>query len=139
MYNRVKVGAFVGDSTNTWTYATNTVRASNNSAGMRVSLFQGLSEERVESTFAQAITATSDALAIGIGLDSTTAFATNCRMGSGTGISEGFFIGSWQGLVGLGRHFLQALEVTISGSVTYFGDNNAPTRHQNGLMVNTRM
>lgn len=138
-YNRVAVRTFVGDSTNSWTYNVNTIRSSNNSTNMRATMVVGLSEDIVEASFLQTVVATSDDLAVGIGLDSTTAFASQQALGYGDAISEGMFVSRWKGHPGIGRHFIQALEVTISGSVTYYGDNNIPTRAQNGLVVEARM
>ena len=77
-YNRVPITMIVGDSTASWTYATATIRPSNNATANSLSAFTGLAEEIAQCSFVQKIvnnTASNDVDLIGIGLNSTTAFS----------------------------------------------------------------
>lgn len=81
-YNRVPVELQAGDATGSWTYATATVRASNNASANSLTVFSGLPEEEAFLQFMQSVLltdlTTSSALktaSIGIGRNSTTAYA----------------------------------------------------------------
>lgn len=101
-YNRVPLYLKAGDPTASWTYNTNTIRASNGSSSNRVTIFQGLAEEAVALSFAQnvrATTGTADQPAIGLGVNSTTA-------------STGLFAAAWGGGSG-GQKMLSRAEYTM--------------------------
>ena len=89
-YNRLPIVLQAGDSTASWTYATATVRASNNASANSITAFTGLAEEPINAQFVQFIKTAGSGSAtiyIGIGLNSTTAF-------SGT---QGVLFGSFNG------------------------------------------
>jgi hypothetical protein len=141
-YNRELVATTVGDSTNSWTYATTAWRAANNSNTMRVSFVVGLDVSIASAIYTgefsmASMTATAS---IGIGFDTTTAFI---------GVTGSGFNGSGSGLIcgtvaraqrypGLGFHFFQAIEFGRAG-VTFAGDNGSPTSEQSGLEVQVFM
>lgn len=75
-YNRQPIALRAGDSTASWNYTTNTVRASNGDANNKVTVFCGLAEEHVFVEFTQnveAATASDNRPAVGIGKNSTSA------------------------------------------------------------------
>lgn len=98
-YNRCPVLILAGDTTATWTYATNTIRAGNNvpssysgaffnyGSGTSVnglSVFTGLAEEFAQINLAQLVTGASNGtpgFTIGIGLNSTTAYVSGSLQG----------------------------------------------------------
>lgn len=75
-YNRATIQMLAGDSTASWTYNTNTVRQSNGSTANQITVFTGLAEEPVTSSFTQKVghSVAGDLLQIGIGVNSTTTF-----------------------------------------------------------------
>lgn len=73
-YNRRPVFMRVGDSTASWTYSTNSYRASNNDTANSCAVFTGLQEEWFSADFTQNVDAGSATVQnkeIGIGIDST--------------------------------------------------------------------
>jgi hypothetical protein len=77
-YNRQRLFIKAGDSTASWDYGTNTIRASNNASANSISVFTGLADEQFFLEFLQR-QSLSDATAgeshIGIGWNSTTAMS----------------------------------------------------------------
>lgn len=77
-YNRVPVALKAGDATASWTYATATLRAANNSSANSITLFSGLAEETYDIRAAQVSNSISNGgagigLQTGIGYNSTSA------------------------------------------------------------------
>jgi hypothetical protein len=73
-YNRQPLYLKAGDSTASWTYATNTIRASNNASTNSVTVFCGLAEEFFDLSFTQdieSINIEGAKFQIGIGWNST--------------------------------------------------------------------
>lgn len=142
MYNRVPVSSMVGDTTNSWSYTSATVRAANGSNTMRHTFVRGLDEDSIYSQYQGSSLASSPGVttttAAGVGLDVTNAFSgssgiTNFAI-SATGRATN--IGSYVGAPGLGLHFVQALESGDTGGV-FYGDNGG-TIYQNGLIITLR-
>jgi len=77
--NRVAVAAIVGETADTWTYGTATVRAANNSTGMRVSFVQGGNVEPARASYGGALATGTAYASLGVGLDSTSASPGRCR------------------------------------------------------------
>jgi hypothetical protein len=74
-YNRRPIILKAGDATASWTYGTDTFRASNNAAANSLTVFTGLAEELFHCDFRQTVsesTSTNEVPRIGIGWDSTT-------------------------------------------------------------------
>lgn len=138
MYNRVNVATMVRDSTDSWTYSTTAWRAANGSSTYRVSYVCGLAEDNVAATYQ--VVGNADVLgnaqASGIGVDSTTAFSGATGFYNQTGASGHF--GRYEGLPGLGFHFVSAIEYRAAGTQTFLGDGGVPTYMQCGLSVSLR-
>lgn len=125
-YNRVPVKGLVGDSTNSWTYSTTTVRAANASGTYRATFLQGLQEDFFSAEYAVGNLNTDSAMGgfAGVGLNSTSAFSgrrvtvTN-QTGSGSGTLSS--IGRHEAQV-FGLNYMQALEYASGGTQTWYGD-----------------
>lgn len=132
-YNRKNVVAKVGDTTDSWTLASSAIRAANNSSTMRVSFVSGLQEDFFDSSYAGGAQAGSGGqIALGVGLNSTTAFAFG---GSGFGTSTSFVTsrGEYADCL-LGFNYIQAIEASqAGGTATFTGDGGAATYAQNLL------
>lgn len=143
MFNRVTVTSLCRDSTNTWTYSTATTRSANNSTSNRVTAVFGLSEDAVGARYVVPVTSTtSNSMArVGVGRDVTNAFDGIPGQISTQSGSSGFqVIGHDSGQpVGIGSHFFQALERAELGTVTWYGDDAAPTITQMALTVEAVM
>jgi hypothetical protein len=93
------VAAIVGETADSWTYATATVRAANNSTGMRVSFVVGGNVEPVRASYGGGLGTGTAYSSLGVGLDSTSVFAglPGTLTGSGT---VGSAFGLYDALVG---------------------------------------
>lgn len=133
-YNRVPIQTFVGDSTDTWTYAVNDVWRAANSASVLVSTVRGLDEDGVTAEYFGIANAASGASAqSGVGLDSTTSKVGTVGFTQVTGTSQ-TIISKYSGLPGLGYHIIYALEHgTSTNTVTWVGDGGQPGYIQSGL------
>lgn len=133
MYNRVARPMAVIEPTADWAYTTATIRQARGSPVNQLDFVRGLNEDSVRAQVkAWAIGGVAlpsmTLVGVGIGLDSTTAYAADC-------ISETFSVdnlrawplrASWTGLPGIGRHYLAWLEVSqASGTTTWFGTSAA--------------
>lgn len=123
---REPVRGMVRDSTDSWTYAVTAWRAANNSTSMRVSVLDGDGGLQAESKYgAIGQPPAANYASCGIGLDSAAALAAGATATAvGTnGIQHGG-TALFSGGVGLGWHFLQALECRLqgAGSITFYGD-----------------
>lgn len=141
-YNRKKIVLLAGDANSSWTYATNTIRASNGSSANCLDIFSGLPEEEFKITFSQAVQggATSAANQVitswqtGIGVNSTTTFSgqRNTQSIRIDGSSVDYF-GTLTGLAAhdvvptIGYNRITSLEVTTAinnGTATYQGGSS---------------
>lgn len=143
-YNRVSFSSICRDSTNSWTYTLATLRAANASNSNRITMILGLVEDAVECYYNAYGTAstTNNPFYNGIGLDSTSANAAGVSPGAGSGIGSATLglTAYLNSTLGLGSHFLQALEYSVAaGTTTWFGDNNQPTLQQMALAATIRM
>lgn len=141
MYNRVLVSTSLGDTTDTWAYSTATWRASNASSTMRVSFVRCTNDDGIHSRFSQAAANATGTAFIGISLDSISATPTHRAV---TCSGNANIIGGtafYEGLPGLGFHFLQAMEYSQAvGTTTWYGDNGSATASvQNGLFASLRL
>lgn len=137
-YNRVVVSGLVADSTNSWTYQATTIRAANNSATMRVSFVQGLTEDYFEAGYrALYIDGTSIGYA-GIGYNATNAFSG--RTAYFPNASASLMAEASHAVQQLGWGYMSACEAGNNGggTGTWFGDNNIPTYLQTGLAYRGR-
>lgn len=135
MYNRIRIASTMRASDNTWTYNSATWRSANASTSNRITYVTGLNEEAISAVYQITIncTTTNDEARIGIGVDSATAFSGN----SGAiipGITGIFTLSAnYQGLTGIGSHFLQALESATTNITEFWGDNSVATNYQMSL------
>jgi hypothetical protein len=128
-YNRKRARASVRDTT-AYGYTSATIRAADASNTNRCSLVVGLSEDPVSANFQLQVQTVPVALAslfLGIGIDSTTAYAADCRQGlfvaSAAAISGGTLPTVYEGYPGLGFHFIQALEAGDGSNLNTFNVN----------------
>ncbi len=138
MYNRVLVQAFVGDSTDNWTYSTNAIRPANNSTTMRVSYVVGIAEDGVTAEYGVYGSSATQVWTCGVGFNSTTAY-TGAIWTNALGLAlSGTGYGSNQPAIGY--NYVQALENNNNGSaaVTFYGDNGG-SLIQNQLIVSLRI
>jgi hypothetical protein len=139
-YNRRDVPTgIITDSTVSWSYVGG-FRASNNSTGMRANFVIGLSEDAVTGAFTSYMTnGASSAGVLGIGLDSTAANFGTATGGQAVGTSAPL-TSIFNGMVGIGFHYLQALEKTAgTGTVTFYGSNSMVDTYGNSLFANVKM
>ncbi len=122
-YNRFTRAIGVIDTTNSWTYTTDTFRQANGATGNKVEYVVGLSEDLVEVNGKEAANNNSGVAATcGIGVDST---STNSAQIFG-GLVASFDVTSceYSGYPGIGYHALNWLESSnASGTTTWYGDD----------------
>jgi hypothetical protein len=140
MYNRVLVGAVSKDSTDTWTYTTATWRAANASNSNRITFVLGLNEDAVQASYTGFNDgATNVYAAVGVGLDSTSAFSGSPASIGDSGSAVIAATATYLGQPGIGSHFVQALEISGATVGVWAGDNGAPTSVQMSLTFYGRM
>lgn len=128
-YNRVRRPMRVLETTNSWNYTTATIRQANGSAVNQLDMVVGLNEDMVSAQTQVMASNTSASVSPvnGIGLDSTTAFATQCIRAQVAVPSANLaisLVSSFNDYVGIGRHTLTWLEESHAiGTTTWFGDN----------------
>jgi len=125
MYNRVPRPMLALDSTDSWSYASSTIRQANASASNQIAFVRGLNVDEARAQVTVLAYASSDVSCAGVGLDSTTVFVTDGTRGLSV-IGYSNIIGTYRGLPGLGYHYLTWLEAgTATGTHTFFGDNTS--------------
>lgn len=137
MYNRITFASLSSDTTTSWTLASSSTRSANNSTTMRTSFVCGLKEDKVEASYnCESASGTSGVVAVGIGVDSTSAFSGTTGSDNNslaTAATRGEYAG-----VFLGWHFLQAMEAaTVAGTATFVSGSLAS--RANGLIVRLPM
>lgn len=141
-YNRVDRPMAAVDTTNSWTYTTNTIRQANANTANQLDFIIGVSEDPVEATVAALFNNSASAkAAVYIGLDSTTTNSAQLYGGlSGdTGSTHALQPHAhYRGYPGAGRHYLTWLESsTATGTTTWYGDNGVGDQ-QSGMIGATR-
>lgn len=135
-YNRVARHLRVIDTTDSWAYATNTIRQANGASGNKVEYVCGLNDQLV---VAQALGLVFIALnsaraaKVGVGVDSTSAFSGHVQGGFNT--NSGLYApvtGTYRGYPGIGYHYLSWNEKGADGTSTFLGDNGGDSQ-QAGL------
>ncbi len=135
-YNRVLVETMVNDSTDSWTYGTNTWRPADNSTTMRISFVMGLQEDNCSFAYiGLATTGASTGAICGVAFDSTT--TPSGIFTEATGAATNSFNSRATGTF-LGAHYAQAMENSVGGTITFYGDNGA-TNLQSGYTGTLRM
>jgi hypothetical protein len=138
-YNRVLRDMRVLEATDSWNYTTATIRQANNSTANQLDFIVGYNEDVVYAEIAALVsnsTANVD-VAVGIGLDSTTAFTSGGLIGyENIGVASVYrnLRASLRVNPGVGRHYLSWNEYSAAtGTSTWYGDNGAATLRQAGI------
>jgi hypothetical protein len=127
MYNRVLRPMTVFDSTDTWSYTTDTIRQANGAAGNKVEFFVGISENALSAALMASVNVASNTRGAkaGIGLDATNALhgvltqAYNSNAGSITTA----LAASLKTIPAVGYHYLSWNEKGADSTSTFVGDN----------------
>lgn len=124
-YNKVVRSLSAIDTTDSWTYTTNTLRQVRATATNQLEFVVGVSEDMVE---ALAVACCSNGsvvnVELGIGLDSTSALAADQVNQLGVTNTACTLSATYRGFPGVGRHLLVPLEASsASGTTTWLGDN----------------
>ncbi len=124
-YNRVPQCGSVTETTDTWTYTTATWRSMNNNANTRINFIQGLSCENISALVRDNVgTSVTNQISVGIGVDATNANSAQLFGNLNLGTVNVPCSAYWDGNVGIGFHFIQALEISFAtGTTTWVGDN----------------
>jgi hypothetical protein len=122
-YNLVRMYSRSRDSAASWTYATTTWRATNNSASNRVTYLDGLAVLNIVARASILADPPASSFAgIGLNRDSTSAtpaIQSNCGMTTGGGGDSQYpAIAHDNFLPSLGLHYIQAMEIRAAGSGT---------------------
>lgn len=140
MYNRVNVASQVRDSTASWTTTSTTFVSLDASTSNRISFLNGLNEEGVSAQLRVFSTnAAAGQSASGIALDNTTTLAGSGGFGVSGASANNVQVGTYSGNPGLGLHFLQAIQLTQSGTGTWYGDFFAGHEDRQALTGQFRM
>lgn len=139
MYNRRPRAMRVLEGTDSWSGSGSaTFRQMNNAATNQLDFVRGLDEDNVSasaSLTAASSGATLRTCRVAIGLDATNALATGCLPGQIRADNQGAqsMVASYNGLPGLGRHYLAALEMGAAADTqTFYGDAGG-TSLQSGI------
>jgi hypothetical protein len=134
-YNRESVASMVGESADSWTYSTAAWRQANAQANMKISFVRGLNDGIVNATFnSLGQGSASGGAAVGIGLDSTSAFVGSPAISAAS--QFGALASHYAGLPGIGFRTLYPIEYSRgAGTVTFYGDIGDATTYQSGLIV----
>lgn len=139
-FNRINMSSTTTSSTDSWPYTTaNTWRAPNGSATMRASFVRGLDDDPIDvAYYAFSLPGAATATSSGIGLDSTT---------TPSGLMLPNFVASqlgptnayYNGIPGLGFHFVSALEFNSTTTSSNFYGDAAVAYCQTGLVLKMRI
>ena len=126
------------ESTDTWTYDTDTMRQAGGSASNQVEMVIGVNEVPARATLtAGARHSSSGSVSVGIGLDSTTASSgTTPRLLLST--AAGYLTAQYAGFPGIGYHYLAWLERGGGATTTFIGDESGADYNQSGLLGTIR-
>jgi hypothetical protein len=134
-YNQISFASMVGESADSWTYATAAWRQANAQANMKISFVRGINEVTVKATYnSLGQGSASGGAAVGIGLDSTTAFVGSPAISAAS--QFGALASHYSGLPGIGLRTLYPIEYSRgAGTVTLYGDIGDATTYQSGMIV----
>lgn len=127
-YHRVHKRLKVVDTTDSWSYATNSLRSWNNSTANRVTFIVGLLEDPVVLRFNGSAlkAAANNPVFLGIGEDSVTVSSADIAtfIGGSTVNTASNLIAVYDRFpAAVGYHYLQLLEDGDTGGTTFYGDN----------------
>lgn len=140
-YNRVnRPMRNANETTDSWGYATATLRQANANTANQLEMVVGVSEDTVRASVSSSFqnSVNNGGGVVGIGLDSTSANATGIQAQESQfqvgGVGVATLFAQWSGFPGVGKHFLAWLEAgNGSGTQTWFGDNGDPGVKQSGI------
>lgn len=131
-YNQIPIKAYSIDTTSSWTYnVANTFRSANASDANRISFVTGQNEQQLSAWFnSHAAAAASTSAQVGVKLDATN--GQDQKLGDTSSIARVPVSGEQHRTMGLGHHFIQAVEnVTAANTCTFYGG----ARHALMLML----
>lgn len=140
MYNRAPRQLKKYDTTDSWTWSTNSYQQANANAANQVEFVRGLDEDVARLTarhFVISSGATARIVVVAIGLGSASANAADCMPGrfSATSTNAGHLTATYEGFPGLGYRYLTWLEAGGGADTqTWYGDFAAAIGVQNGLL-----
>lgn len=132
-YNRIPRHIRVHDTTDSWTYATTNFRQANGASGNMVEYVCGAAEDIVDCALnATAVTGgAGNYCYLSIGIDSTsTPDLMRALIYKDVGVSAS---PRYNGVPGLGYHYLAWLEKAGSGTIQFNGDSGSTTADQSGM------
>lgn len=138
-YGRVRRPMRRVESTASWNYTTLTWRQANAAAANQVEFVIGVSEDEVHALLLgmASNSAAGNQFAVGIGLDSTSAVATDQHHQAGAAAAAGAVTNmsaEYRGFPGVGRHTLVWLEQSAAaGTTTFYGNNATGVGEKAGL------
>lgn len=130
-YNRVRRPMQVLEATATWVYTTNTWRQTRASTANQLNYLAGVAEDNVAAKASSAASNSSASVfsGVSIGVDSTT---TPSGVRGYIGQANNGVImqgeGYYEGIPGVGRHFLAWLEISSATGTNTFSGNNSPVQ-----------
>jgi hypothetical protein len=139
MYNRKPFALKVIDTTDSWSYTTDTIRQARANAGNKIEFMLGLQEDEVMAQVlcpVYLVSSATKAAKVGCGLDTTTAFSGLVIGGynsSTFGVYEPI-TGAYRGNPAIGYHYISWNEKGGDGTSTFLGDNGGDGQ-QSGLYV----
>jgi hypothetical protein len=141
-YHRVPRGLAVFETTNSWTYTTNTWRQANGATGNQVEIMVGVAEVPLSLALRVGFSHSAGAIraTVAIGQDSTSATpsATTGAWGSvaPAGITFQSVAAIYETFPVVGYHFYPWMEISeASGTMTWYGDNGSNAEGPNSGMV----
>jgi len=137
-YNRVPRVMRVRESTDSWSYATATIRQANGSTANQLNFVLGFAEDAITASIYASLMGSTQAngAAVGVGLDTTTEFTSGgifplVNAPQNTAVS---LMASLKTYASVGKHFLSWNEVgNASGTNTWYGDNGNALLYQSGI------
>lgn len=120
MYNRLAKEVYITDTTDSWTYATNTWRSWNNNSANSIGMVRGLDEGNVDVTFTGILSGGNGIIGLQIGSAGGDGIIPHTNDTSIESVSTRF-----ADLAGLGYRVLFLSERAISGTTTFYGDGGS--------------
>lgn len=141
VYNRAELEFPIRETATTWNSPAGSAKTYWNSTTNRMYLVRALNEAQVDALMAGIHYHSGGVGTAGfdIGIDSTSVGSAQIKPGSNSG--NGILcmgIAYYVGKPGIGRHYIQAEQVTNSTfATTFYGDINVPADYQSGMIVRT--
>jgi hypothetical protein len=140
-YNPVRRGLQRTESTDSWSYLTQTWRSANGSSANRVEYVSGVASTEIFATVVVTMAVSNNGSfngAVGIGIDSTTAPTGTSQGGYFNGTPSVIVApvsGTYRGMPGLGYHAVNWIEYGADGTRCDFYGDNGGTSIQSGLIA----